>query len=64
MKHVEPTEINRLRLRIAYLERELAERPTLTQVEEVRAFARRREILYGAVLKRNEILNRKLEEKR
>lgn len=62
MRHVEQNEINRLRVRVAELERELALRPTKQQVEHVREFARRREALYDAVLKRNEILKRKLDE--
>ena len=51
-----------LEARIAYLERQLASRPTFEQVQWVKDYADRRERLYNAVLARNEVLARKLRE--
>lgn len=48
--------------RIEQLERALSARPTLEQVQWVKAYADRRERLYEAVLARNIILKRKLDE--
>jgi hypothetical protein len=51
-----------LKERIACLEEELRSRPTNDQVKYVTDYAERRERLYEAVLARNVVLRRKLED--
>ena len=56
------SEASVLRDRIVTLERELALRPTKAQLDYVAEYAKRKEALYEAVLARNVILKRRLDE--
>jgi hypothetical protein len=58
----EPTPPSARKHRIETLEQELSRRPTRDQVNYVTEYARRQKKLYEAVLARNKILKRQLDE--
>jgi hypothetical protein len=58
----EPTPTSALKHRIETLEQELSRRPTRDQVNYVTEYAKRQKKLYEAVLARNIVLKRKLDE--